>query len=252
MNESNIGQTIKSVVSILCVIGIIACVIAGIALISQGLGAIGWPIMLVGAFSMAITYLFLYGFGELVDKTCENNAAMLRIERELRLFREEESLRSKADKAPAQTGTCTASSNSNSAANTVIEDTLGMGDASPKSGNAADAVLMDTSGENVIPVIKTMKSAQQIYSYLSERLDTSDENIRELLKILNYRVSAEKDYELGNKAQEALAAVVTFVKQGSQLFAVDRNKPTFICPACGKELRSYRTACNFCGALFRQ
>ena len=34
MNESNIGQTIKSVVSILCVIGIIACVIAGIALIS--------------------------------------------------------------------------------------------------------------------------------------------------------------------------------------------------------------------------
>ena len=61
MNESNIGQTIKSVVSILCVIGIIACVIAGIALISQGLGAIGWPVMLVGAFSMAITYLFLYG-----------------------------------------------------------------------------------------------------------------------------------------------------------------------------------------------
>ena len=50
MNESNIGQTIKSVVSILCVIGIIACVIAGIALISQGLGAIGWPIMLVGRF----------------------------------------------------------------------------------------------------------------------------------------------------------------------------------------------------------
>ena len=37
MHESNIGQTIKSVVSILCVIGIIACVIAGIALISQGL-----------------------------------------------------------------------------------------------------------------------------------------------------------------------------------------------------------------------
>ena len=37
MNESNIGQTIKSVVSILCVIGIIACVIAGFALISQDL-----------------------------------------------------------------------------------------------------------------------------------------------------------------------------------------------------------------------
>ena len=80
MHESNIGQTIKSVVSILCVIGIIACVIAGIALISQGLGAIGWPVMLVGAFSMAITYLFLYGFGELVDKTCANNAALQRIE----------------------------------------------------------------------------------------------------------------------------------------------------------------------------
>ena len=252
MHESNIGQTIKSVVSILCVIGIIACVIAGIALISQGLGAIGWPVMLVGAFSMAITYLFLYGFGELVDKTCANNAAMLRIEKELRSFREEENLRSKADKAPAQTGTCTASSKSNSAADTVIKDTLGMGDDSPKSGNTADAVLMDTSGENVIPVIKTMKSAQQIYSYLSERLDTSDENIRELLKRINYRASTEKDYELGKDARGAMMEVRDFVKHGNRVFTVDRNKPTLICPACGKEQKSFRTACISCGALFRQ
>ena len=33
-----------------------------------------------------------------------------------------------------------------------------------------------------MPIIQTMKSAQQIYNYLSERLDTSDENIRGLLK----------------------------------------------------------------------
>ena len=88
MHESNIGQTIKSVVSILCVIGIIACVIAGFALISQDLGAIGWPVMLAGVFSMAVTYLFLYGFGELVDKTCANNAALLRIEKELEALQE--------------------------------------------------------------------------------------------------------------------------------------------------------------------
>ena len=231
MNESNIGQTIKSVVSILCVIGIIACVIAGIALISQGLGAIGWPVMLVGAFSMAITYLFLYGFGELVDKTCANNAAMLRIEKELRSFRTEENLRFEADKAPAQTGTRTASS---------------------KSNGAADTVLMDTSGENVIPVIQTMNSALQIYNYLSEKLDTSDENIRELLKRINYRASTEKDYELGKDAQGAKMDIRDFVKHGNRVFTVDRNKPTFICPACGKEQKSFRTACISCGALFRQ
>lgn len=231
MNESNIGQTIKSVVSILCVIGIIACVIAGIALISQGLGAIGWPVMLVGAFSMAITYLFLYGFGEIVDKTCANNAALQRIEKELRSFREEEDLRSKADKAPAQTGTCTVSS---------------------KSNGATDTVLKDTSGENVVPVIQTMNSALQIYNYLSERLDTSDENIRELLKRINYRASTEKDYELGKDARGAMMEVRDFVKHGNRVFTVDRNKPTFICPACGKEQKSFRTACISCGALFRQ
>lgn len=231
MNESNIGQTIKSVVSIVCVIGIIVCVIAGIALISQGLGAIGWPVMLVGAFSMAITYLFLYGFGELVDKTCANNAALLRIEKELRSFREEEDLRSKADKAPAQTGTCTVSS---------------------KSNGATDTVLKDTSGENVVPVIQTMNSALQIYNYLSERLDTSDENIRELLKRINYRASTEKDYELGKDARGAMMEVRDFVKHGNRVFTVDRNKPTFICPACGKEQKSFRTACISCGALFRQ
>ena len=231
MNESNIGQTIKSVVSILCVIGIIACVIAGIALISQGLGAIGWPVMLVGAFSMAITYLFLYGFGEIVDKTCANNAALLRIEKELRSFREEEDLRSKADKAPAQTGTCTVSS---------------------KSNGATDTVLKDTSGENVMPVIQTMDSALQIYNYLSEKLDTSDENIRELLKRINYWASTEKDYEYGKKAQGVKMDIRDFVKHGNRVFTVDRNKPTLICPACGKEQKSFRTACISCGALFRQ
>ena len=44
--------------------------------------------MLAGAFSMAITYLFLYGFGELVDKTCANNAALQRIEKELEALKQ--------------------------------------------------------------------------------------------------------------------------------------------------------------------
>ena len=103
-----------------------------------------------------------------------------------------------------------------------------------------------------MPIIQTMKSAQQIYNYLSERLDTSDENIRELLKRINYRASTEKDYELGKDAQGAKMDIRDFVKHGNRVFTVDRNKPTFICPVCGKELRSYRTACNSCGALFRQ
>ena len=91
-----------------------------------------------------------------------------------------------------------------------------------------------------MPIIQTMKSAQQIYNYLPERLDTSDENIRELLKKINYRASTEKDYELGKDAQGAKMVVRDFVKHGNRVFTVNRNEPAFICHACGKEQKSFR------------
>lgn len=83
MYESNIGQTIKSAVKAICVICIIVCAIVGIMLISQGSDTEGWVVIFAGGLLIAIICLFLYGFGELVDKTCENNAALLRIEKKL-------------------------------------------------------------------------------------------------------------------------------------------------------------------------
>ena len=44
-----------------------------IGIIAVIAGRDGWPVMLVGAFPLAVTYLFLYGFGELGQK---NNAAL--------------------------------------------------------------------------------------------------------------------------------------------------------------------------------
>ena len=89
MFEKNIGATIKSVIKIICIIGIIVSLIAGFSLIGQGLGAVGWSVLLVGVLSVLIVSLFLYGFGELVEKTCENNAALTRIEKELIALKEE-------------------------------------------------------------------------------------------------------------------------------------------------------------------
>ena len=48
MFEKNIGATIKSVIKIICIIGIIVSLIAGFSLIGQGLGAVGWSVLLVG------------------------------------------------------------------------------------------------------------------------------------------------------------------------------------------------------------
>ncbi|HIR08324.1 MAG TPA: hypothetical protein IAA71_08980 [Candidatus Pullichristensenella stercoripullorum] len=220
MYESNIGQTIKSVVSVLCVIGIIACVIAGIALISQGLGAIGWPVMLVGAFSMAITYLFLYGFGELVDKTCENNAAMLRIEKELEALKQKNGEESRPAAAPEK---------------------------GPAKAQVAPRELIS---KEMMSAMQGMKSATEIYDYLSQKLDKSDEAVRELLKAINDIAVSEETY--GNDLYNALRKIKLFVEHGCRVFAVDRSAPTMICPACGKEQNTNRAVCSSCGALFRK
>lgn len=246
MHESNIGQTIKSVVSILCVIGIIACVIAGIALISQGLGAIGWPVMLVGAFSMAITYLFLYGFGELVDKTCANNAAMLRIEKELEALKQkngEESQPAAApEKAPARAQSAAASAGASTSKPERPE---------PQQPRIeAPVAPRELISKEMMSAMQGMKSATEIYDYLSQKLDKSDEAVQELLKTINDIAVSEETY--GNDLYNALRKIKLFVEHGCRVFAVDRSAPTMICPACGREQNANRTVCNFCGALFRQ
>lgn len=252
MSEKNIGATIKSVVSVLCVIGIICFVIAGIALISQDLGAVGWPVMLVGVLSMAITYLFLYGFGELVDKTCENNVALLRIEKELIALKEEKKSRNveegngKADVQKVERSQeCSAYA---PAAKTSAKTAESLTPLQPEM--LADAAPKDNvfDGE-IMRAIETMGSAAEIYRYLSERLDSGDENTRELLKYLDHTVSIEKLY--GKDSKSALSAVKSFVKHGNRVFSVNRGDSNLTCPACGREQKSTRNTCSFCGALFR-
>ena len=246
MNESNIGQTIKSVVSILCVIGIIACVIAGIALISQGLGAIGWPVMLVGAFSMAITYLFLYGFGELVDKTCANNAALLRIEKELEALRQKNREESRPAAAPEKAPAWAQSA----AAPAGLSTSKPERPAPQQPRIEAPVAPRELISKEMMSAVQEMKSATEIYDYLSQKLDASDKDTEEFLKNLARIVTNERLY--GKDAYGAMAKVQAFVKHGCRVFAVDRSAPTLICPACGKEQNANRTVCNFCGALFRQ
>lgn len=237
MHESNIGQTIKSVVSILCVIGIIACVIAGFALISQDLGAIGWPVMLAGVFSMAVTYLFLYGFGELVDKTCANNAALLRIEKELEALRKENREESRPAAAPEKAPARPSTSKPERPA------------PQPSEVGAAIASKEGISKE-MMSAVQEMKSAAEIYDYLSQKLDKSDEDAQELLKTINAIAVSEKTH--GNDPYNALRKIKLFVEHGCRVFAVDRSAPTLICPACGNEQNANRTVCISCGALFRQ
>ena len=237
MHESNIGQTIKSVVSILCVIGIIACVIAGFALISQDLGAIGWPVMLAGVFSMAVTYLFLYGFGELVDKTCANNAALLRIEKELEALRKENREESRPAAAPEKAPARLSTSKPERPAPQPPE---------------VDAAIASKEGisKEMMSAVQEMKSAAEIYDYLSQKLDKSDEDVQELLKTINDIAVSERTY--GNDPRNALRKIKSFTEHGGRVFAVDRSAPTMICPACGKEQNANRAVCSSCGALFRK
>ena len=102
----------------------------------------------------------------------------------------------------------------------------------------------------MMSAVQEMKSAAEIYDYLSQKLDASDKDIGEFLKVLARIVTVEKQY--GKDAHGAMAKVQAFAKHGGRVFAVDRSAPTMICPACGKEQNANRTACISCGALFRQ
>lgn len=84
----NIGDKIKAVAVIGCILEIIACVIVGISLISNSssynhTATAGWIIMIVGSLGAWIGSFCLYGFGELIEKTCANNATLIKMESEL-------------------------------------------------------------------------------------------------------------------------------------------------------------------------
>ena len=70
---SNIGGKIKGVAQVVCWGGIILSVLAGIILLAAGDEAVllGLLTAVVGGVSSWVTSLFLYGFGELIDKVTE-------------------------------------------------------------------------------------------------------------------------------------------------------------------------------------
>ena len=85
---SNIGGKIKGVAVAGCILGIIASLIVGILLISQSsyytqTAPMGLLVIIVGSLASWLGSFCLYGFGELIEKTGENNEALVKIEKEL-------------------------------------------------------------------------------------------------------------------------------------------------------------------------
>lgn len=66
----NIGGKIKVVAQVVCWIGIITSVISGIVTFEESV-LLGFLIMIVGSFISWISSFTLYGFGELIEATCE-------------------------------------------------------------------------------------------------------------------------------------------------------------------------------------
>ena len=255
IQERNIGGTIKSVVAIICGIGIVVFLIAGIALISQGFSAVGWIVMLAGILSMAVGALFLYGFGELVEKTSENNAALLRMEKELAVLK---ALERQKHGQTSGGETVQADAKKNSGTKAQAEKVSPKAPSGKAGERASGAPQADTASsvpgrvsfdEASMRAMEAMESAAEIYDYCSEILDGGDENVRELLKILNSTASAERLY--GKAPKDALLAIRNYVKHGNRVFAVDRSDSLLTCPVCGKQMMSSRNRCLSCGALLR-
>lgn len=84
----NIGGKIKTTAKILCILGIIISLVNGILIISRSTSynstvVLGLVSIIVGSLLSWISSFFLYGWGELIEKTGENNEALTRIEQEL-------------------------------------------------------------------------------------------------------------------------------------------------------------------------
>ena len=76
----NIGDKIKTIAMIFCLVGIGAAVVLGISLFSESFG-LGIGTILIGAVASWLGATCLYGFGELIEETTRNrmlNEAILK------------------------------------------------------------------------------------------------------------------------------------------------------------------------------
>ncbi len=69
----NIGSKIKGLAKITFYVEAIAAVIGGISLMAEDeeLAAMGFLLMIVGPLVAWVSTWLIYGFGELIDKTCD-------------------------------------------------------------------------------------------------------------------------------------------------------------------------------------
>lgn len=66
--NSKVAERIEIVAELVCVLEIIASIIVGIALISSE-NSMGFLVIIIGAFISWLSYLILYGFGELIENS---------------------------------------------------------------------------------------------------------------------------------------------------------------------------------------
>ena len=69
---SKIGKKIKEIAEVLCRLLIIVSLIAGLIIIPTVDFIIGIAVIIIGAICSLFTSFLLYGFGELIDKTVQN------------------------------------------------------------------------------------------------------------------------------------------------------------------------------------
>ena len=90
---NNIGKKIKVLAWVICIIGMVASLIGAIALwisagtsyygVNAGLILAGFVTLIVGCVASWVGSFFCYGFGQLIDKTEENNYHLNQIGRML-------------------------------------------------------------------------------------------------------------------------------------------------------------------------
>ncbi len=84
---SKIGEKIKALAEVLCWLLIIASVISGLitfSTVKQGGIIIGIAVVIIGAICSWFASFMLYGFGELIDKTVQNEKNTAEIKNLLR------------------------------------------------------------------------------------------------------------------------------------------------------------------------
>jgi len=244
----NIGGKIKGLAVVICILGIAASVLGGIALISANsrynpTATAGWIVLIAGSLGSWIGSFTLYGFGELIEKTCENNEALLWMKAEMLEIKQ--SIHSK--NAPETTEN--SKSVGESPAKIAPEQKHTAAPVStPIASVASDEAIFTNE---VIEKIKALASATEIFNYVSS-IVSDEENNNELLKILKEEIHYERLYGNAMNAKDtAVSAIIAYINHGNKVFPVDRSDNVLFCPVCNNMQRSSRKICSSCGVLFR-